>query len=274
MIAIVDADLIVYRCGFSVQKTAYRARVPNGEWQTFRYAKELKEWREGKNDVEVHLEQIVEPIEHAYHNINTTLANIQGKLQCPMELYLTGKGNYRYDLATIQPYKGNRSEFGRPRYYKELKEYLINRHKAKLIDGWEADDEVAIRSIEEGDDAIIVSNDKDLDMIPGKHYNWVKDIAYELDDREAIRNFHLQILTGDSTDNIPGIPGVGPATAAKLLEGCTKPGSLWGAVYRAYFDRYGHRYDDNHTLDEAVIEIARLLWIKRTRDNELWSPPK
>ena len=70
---------------------------------------------------------------------------------------------------------------------------------------------------------IIVTNDKDLDQIAGWHFNpmgkhrhkW----AYPVSDEQAYEWFLIQWLTGDRTDNIPGIKGVGPAKARKIIDG-------------------------------------------------------
>jgi len=96
--------------------------------------------------------------------------------------------------------------------------------------GYEADDVIAT-AVEKfaGPDmqVVMISRDKDLDQVVGDHsvlYDPMKD---ETLDAAAIRRLkgygpdkavEVQTLTGDSTDNIPGIPGVGPKKAAKLIE--------------------------------------------------------
>ncbi|MCM2291645.1 DNA polymerase I [Allorhizobium sp. BGMRC 0089] len=96
-------------------------------------------------------------------------------------------------------------------------------------DGFEADDIIATyaRKAEAvGADVTIVSSDKDLMQLvtPNVHmYDSMKDKQIGI--AEVIEKWgvapdkmiDLQALTGDSTDNIPGIPGIGPKTAAQLL---------------------------------------------------------
>ena len=43
----------------------------------------------------------------------------------------------------------------------------------------------------------------------------------------------LQALTGDSVDNVPGIPGIGPKTAAQLLESSATSTRCWRAPARS-----------------------------------------
>ncbi|MGB7430898.1 MAG: 5'-3' exonuclease H3TH domain-containing protein, partial [Ahrensia sp.] len=97
-------------------------------------------------------------------------------------------------------------------------------------EGYEADDIIAsyCRQAEAvGGKATIVSSDKDLMQLVTENvsmYDPMKDRQIGID--EVIEKFgvkpdkmiDLQALTGDSTDNIPGVPGIGPKTAAQLLE--------------------------------------------------------
>ncbi len=105
------------------------------------------------------------------------------------------------------------------------------------VDGWEADDVIgtlAARAVEAGLEAVIVSGDKDFFQLvrPGVHLlnpgrggphgvaaNWV-------DERNAGEKFGVEpgrvvdylAMVGDSSDNVPGAPGIGPKTARTLLE--------------------------------------------------------
>ena len=61
----------------------------------------------------------------------------------------------------------------------------------------EADDQVTIEYLEDPANRCIVSIDKDLDQIPGNHYNYRKDLFYEVSEAEAAYNFWVPVLTGD-----------------------------------------------------------------------------
>ena len=98
------------------------------------------------------------------------------------------------------------------------------------MEGFEADDLIATyaRLAEEaGADTTIISSDKDLMQLVTDRivmYDTMKDRrieAPEVVEKWGVspeKMIDLQSLTGDSTDNIPGIPGIGPKTAAQLLE--------------------------------------------------------
>ena len=145
--------------------------------------------------------------------------------------YITGKGNFREVVATTAPYKGNRKDFQRPKHYDALRAYL-QRLGAELVEGQEADDAIAIKA-QEGS-YWIVSIDKDFDQVPGWHYNFVKKEKYYVTEEEGLRNFYTQILTGDRVDNIIGIKGVGPVKADKILKDCTTEREYYDACVKAY----------------------------------------
>jgi DNA polymerase-1 len=101
--------------------------------------------------------------------------------------------------------------------------------------GWEADDLIATavdRIVERGDSVIIVTGDRDsyqlVDDTSGVRvlYNkrGVSDYAlYDeagIEEKTGVRpNMYVQYaaLRGDTSDNLPGVPGVGEKTAAKLI---------------------------------------------------------
>ena len=97
-------------------------------------------------------------------------------------------------------------------------------------EGFEADDLIATyaRQAEAiGADVTIISSDKDLMQLvtPTVHmYDSMKDKQIGIPDVvekwgvPPEKMIDLQSLTGDSTDNVPGVPGIGPKTAAQLLE--------------------------------------------------------
>jgi DNA polymerase-1 len=98
------------------------------------------------------------------------------------------------------------------------------------LEGFEADDLIATYARlmkEAGGDVTIVSSDKDLMQLVGDTvamYDPMKDRQIgipEVIEKWGVppeKMIDLQALTGDSIDNVPGVPGIGPKTAAQLLE--------------------------------------------------------
>ena len=166
-------------------------------------------------------------------------------------LFLTGKNNFRY---TIYPeYKAHRPK-EKPFWLEKCRQYLIATFNAEVIDGQEADDALGIAQTE---DTIICSIDKDLLMIPGRHYNFVKDEFQEVTNDSGMLHFYMQCLTGDRSDNIKGIEKIGPKKAEKILAGCVTEQELFNAVRDAYSN------------DEEFLMNGRVLWIRR-KENEDW----
>ncbi|NHK28296.1 DNA polymerase I [Parvularcula flava] len=98
------------------------------------------------------------------------------------------------------------------------------------LQGYEADDLICTyaRQAEQLEaETIIISSDKDLMQLISEHtimYDTMKSRRIGVD--EVIEKFgvgpekmiDMQALIGDSVDNVPGVPGIGPKTAAQLLE--------------------------------------------------------
>lgn len=275
--ALIDGDILVYRCGFAADKKIYVPYINEVAYPELSSAKELKAFlAEHKGEtINVERKLVVQPVENCLQMVRTSLSAIQAVVGLRNELYLTGGGNFRNDVGRIRKYKGNRSEFDKPTHYAAIREYAQRMWGARMVEGQEADDEIGIRVYElheEGKEVpVIVSIDKDLDMLEGFHYNFVTGAKYKVDGKEAIRNFYKQMLTGDNTDNIPGIHGVGPKTAETILGDWTKEKALYTTVRDCWYSHYPEGYE-GHNIEDVLKEIGQLLWIRRKRD-ELWEPP-
>lgn len=130
-------------------------------------------------------------------------------------------------------YKANRSEMPedmRPQI--PMLEATIEAFQIPLIKypGWEADDVLATmtaQAVERGLDVRIISSDKDCRQLLGpkvQMFNCRKNTYFDESDLKEVWGIRadqvidFQSLVGDSVDNIPGVPLVGPKKAAALLE--------------------------------------------------------
>ena len=130
--------------------------------------------------------------------------------------FLTSGKCFRYAAAKTKPYKGNRKYGDKPIIFPAIKEYLRQHWGFISISELEADDLVSIYSKE---NTVICSPDKDvLYQNAGIHYNYGKAETITQDTKGALTFLWKQMLMGDSTDGIVGIPKVGPKTADKWLE--------------------------------------------------------
>ena len=223
--AIVDGDILAYRIGYGCNDYSEGIAI-----------KKLSQF----------LEELV--------YINTNCDDAIG--------YLTGKTNFRDDIAVTQKYKGHRKQ-EKPRHLNILREYMIKAWDFEVQEGQEADDAIGIKAYEMDEkECVICTIDKDLDIIRGWHYNFHHNTLYYISEQEAIKHFYKQLLTGDRTDNIRGLEGIGNKKAEKILKDLTKEKELYKAVLE--------KYDNNK---EYLLEQGRLLWIRKKK-NQLWKLPK
>ena len=229
MIAIIDADSLLYRCGFA--------------------SEEDEEWI-AKARLDETLTQLVdeELQDCEYHHF-----------------YITGSENFRFGIAKTHPYKGNREKLKRPKHLQVLRDHIVNKWNAEISEGMEADDVVSIMSYKHPK-SIIAHIDKDLDQIPGSHYNYVKKLFYNVGKTEALRKLYTQALVGDTVDNIKGVRGIGPKKAEKLLKECFTEKDLYNTVLSVY----------NNSMtngEERLHENMNLLYLLKTEEDR-WTPPK
>ena len=184
-------------------------------------------------------------------------------------VYLTGKGNFREEVATLQEYKGNRKDTPKPEYYPDIRKHLSKRHDATVVDGKEADDALGILACNPPEDSevVVATIDKDLLMIPGYNYNWRKKEMHYVDIDEGNWFFANQLLTGDATDNIPGLFKATGQKATKKIKERLVVGMPYSDLINEVVEIYSEFMEDP---TELLNEIGRLLWIQRNED-EVWS---
>lgn len=169
-------------------------------------------------------------------------------------------------------YKANRKKYRKPAGYRQLAEWVkqiapVRGWQVRQLPDIEGDDALGVL-YEEGD--VIVSVDKDMLTIPGRHLR--KGELVEISRLEADRSFYGQVLTGDSSDNYPGCPGVGAVGAERLLAGCSTEVEMWQQVLQA-FEKKG--FSEPYAIQQA--RCARILrageYDMRASTPLLWSPP-
>ncbi len=148
-------------------------------------------------------------------------------------LFDCGKVKFRLELAP--DYKANR-----PPMPEELKLQMPVIRELAAAFGWplleepeyEADDLIAAFASSADGPVLIVSSDKDLSQLVTPEVKMLvpaQKNGFELRDEEKVREkfavspdriVDYLALLGDNSDNIPGVPGVGPKTAAAILNSC------------------------------------------------------
>ena len=264
MQCLIDADVLIYEVGFAAEASWQHAGFPPFDF-------------------------VADILNNRIANIVAICSDADGKeaVSSPI-LYLTGKGNFRNDIAKRTPYKARAGN--RPWHYKNIKAYIKGVYDFVESDGMEADDLMAIEQSNRGNETIICTRDKDLRSVPGWHYGWelgnqpqfgpmLVDTVGQINlstDRSSIKGyglkfFYAQCLTGDRVDSIPGIDKCGAVKAFNILDGAETLDECFKRVLEAYKGVYGDRGE------EELLEQGRLLWMTRELDKEgkpvLWELP-
>jgi DNA polymerase-1 len=243
---LIDADILIHRASVLCEQEICWDEE-NEIWSLHADLKEAK----------ANLGREIQDLEERLGGVRTILA-------------LSSRKTFRHSL--YPQYKASRKKGRKPVVFGPLRAWAKSRWEAVEYPSLEADDTLGIlatsRSIPSP--KIVVSDDKDLETIPcrlfkpGKPELGVRKITYT----EARRKHLEMTLTGDSTDGIPGLAGVGPKKAESILKEGT-----WEEVVAAYESK-----GLNET--EAVLQ-ARLvkiltpsLYDLKTNEVTLWDPKK
>jgi DNA polymerase-1 len=225
---IIDGDVLAYRFAHSEQ------RAVCFDHDLWTYYAELE-------PAKAHVEGFIEELKGATgeREVILTLSDVDA--------------NFRKDLPRIQ-YKATRMGERRPLVWKPLREWMLAELGARWQPLLEGDDMLGLLA-KQGD--VIASIDKDMQTIPGFHYNWDRpQQGVTTVTPEAARRFFLtQVLTGDRVDNYKGVPGIGPVNARRILDA----GGLEWSVVEREFRTAGLGAD-------VALETARAAWILRGDD--------
>lgn len=134
-------------------------------------------------------------------------------------------------------------------------------------EGYEADDLIATYAHSQPGDVTIVSSDKDLMQLVGASVQMLDPIKNKLIGEEEVKEkfgvpptqvIDVQALAGDSTDNVPGVPGIGIKTAAELIQ---TYGNLESLLERAHEIKQPKRreslllYAENARLSKKLVTL-------------------
>lgn len=290
-IAAIDCDLVLHQCASAAQNTYVDLYVSGDFIERFKNKTEAKGYilDEGIDAKDIVFEDVVEPqsFSSAISGINGRIRNIAYGSGCSKYILMVdGEGNFRDDVATIKPYKGNRKQ-PKPYHFKALKKYLINDLKAKVITGIEADDAISIFQYvgyKKKYPYIACTIDKDAKNTCGLLYNWDKmriSGPIHISEIQATKNFLKQLLVGDSTDNIQGCRGVGDKSPLLSdIDNSKNVNEMFEIVLTGYIKSATNKglvinsLNKEMSVADEILENGRLLWMLRHKDQakDLWHP--
>jgi len=297
-----DYHMVVESPAGSIQELYFtpKPKIHAGE-QMRLWVKEHPKWEILSKTREVHPDSE----ESAIDNLRTQVQSIEKECRehygvdqfDAISIILSGPGNYRERIATVFPYKGNRDPEHKPYHYQALRNHLTQQWGAVVVHGREADDECSIlagrcaanplqferhaervwrSNVRSVLSYIIATIDKDLDQIPGEHYNYLQKVFYNQSAASARLFFFQQCLSGDSTDGIPGCWKIGAVKAEAFIRAHADSSDrqLWTAIvgeYAASQAKADCPYVDRDAASIA-LETARLVYLQKY-EGELWNPP-
>lgn len=249
VVALIDGDIFAYKAAFGNESV-----VPIGD------------------DI-VHLEANLAETEST---LEALIAQVKDKLKADRVLVCLSDDVVNFRKSIYAGYKENRNIVRKPLALRHAKQHIKKTFDTKFKETLEADDVLGILATHPTlikGKPVIVTVDKDLLQIPGRHFNPDKDVKRMILEGEATRNFYSQVLTGDSVDNYPGCPGIGPKRANVLLD-TVSPRDLagyWAVIRKAY--------EKAKLTEEDALVQARIARILRHTDYDfnskspiLWAP--
>lgn len=190
-------------------------------------------------------------------------------------LAVTIGDNFRFGV--LPTYKSNRNPATKPLLVGPLRAWALEHYgkQCKWVETLEGDDVLGILAthptLVPDKDRVICSIDKDFKTIPGKFFDYGRDIRYDLSEDDANYHWMWQTLVGDVTDGYKGCPGVGPKTADSLLTQGASLEELWEIVL-ARFKKA--KLGETEALQQA--RVARILrngdYDFREKKVKLWTP--
>lgn len=281
---LIDGDMLAVVCAFAAE-------------ERFEFEPELWTWWADENAARNYA---IDTAQRLMEHLNAT----------DFEVALTDKREVNWRKALWPAYKEQRTVMGvrPPLVLPRLREWMADEMAAHVWPGLEADDILGILATRKGaPKRIICSQDKDFRSVPGWFYPDVRPQDTPAATRKAVERitkaqadrWHMyQTLVGDTADNYPGCPGIGPAGASEMLDeglkfepyehtftkGARKgetelryqkvpSGSHWETVVSA-FERA------EKTKHDALVQarIARILRVDEYNPKDgkvhLWNPPK
>jgi DNA polymerase-1 len=231
-----------------------------------------------------------EPTHAVLGTVNMLQKVVGEKRPHMLAVAMDSKGrNFRYDLDAR--YKATRPA-PPPDLSQQMArvEQIVRAWDVAIIvrEGLEADDLIAAataRALGEGLRVVIVSSDKDLMQVlrddDDRVVMWdsMRDKVYgprEVREKLAVPPSQVRdflALTGDTSDNVPGVPGVGPKTAADLL---AQFGSLEG-IY-AGLDKVAkpklrealREHEADARVSQKLVTLDASAPVEWTREKLLW----
>ena len=244
MIALIDADSLFYLSCYKLDDPAFveKCGLSNEDAETI---------------IESLAEVGADRLENMLNDILLDISNDENNIEITgVEIYVTHcKNSIRKEIS--KEYKSNRQP---NEIVNCLRRMYIEKNNAIYSDTLEADDLIAIRAKELGEfNCVIATMDKDLTQIAGFIYNFYRKPSLKDEEGNEIEVYNRkglsyvskfdgqkflakQLLQGDISDKIGGLPKYGAVKASKIIDPITNTFGLIKAVVAEYKKVYEEDY--------------------------------
>jgi 5'-3' exonuclease len=265
MIALIDADSLFYLACYTLDDPAFIEKCGLSGKSTDTIIESLAEVGADR-------------LENMINELLLDITNDENKIEITgVEIYVTHcKNSIRKEIS--KDYKSNR----KPNLVvNALRKMYIEKNNAIYSDTLEADDLIADRAKELGEfKCIIVTMDKDMTQIGGFIYNFYrkpspnniqktefrdgvdvitykrKGLSYvsKFDGKKFLAN---QLLQGDASDKIGGLPKYGAVKASKIIDPITNTFGLIRSVLAEYKKVYGEDYIKPLQMNYRLLYLGK-----------------
>jgi hypothetical protein len=203
--------------------------------------------------------------EYCLDELNNRIKNIMLATEADEYVICLTVGRcFRYkDWIYSNDYKYKRKNSKRPPIFYALNEHLKQNYNVYYKEGLEADDLVCCLQNylkKEKKECIVCSMDKDvLYQIEGLHFNYGRNEFVKVTKNEAVHFLYKQLVTGDPTDNITGIRGVGEKTVERIFK--NKKMSLLPEIV---LSQYLKNYVNPHEAINRFNETFKMVYILKS----------
>ena len=255
MIALIDGDVLCYQAcenrwqTKAVDNTVYIEMDSNGKVKPLEYTKEENR----------------EYLEKCWKNFQSKLQSLLEEVFAT-DYLMAVKGPDNFRNLMYPEYKMNRhaDPAKQNEFVPILRKLAVAEDFAVESHGREADDLLRIwaeEAIAAGDPYVVCTIDKDLKCIPGNFYNMKKSELIKISKEDAVRHYYEQLLKGDPTDNIPGVPRVGEVKASKMLASCVTEEEFQEVVVSQYIAAYG---DEWHSY---LLSNGKMIYLQKAPED-------
>lgn len=289
-IAVIDGDLLAFKASAANETRSIEVlHKPTNRVKIFKHRTEFKDSvnieKFPLEDFTITDKQDVAELSFALHTVKKMIEGICKACGTDRyEIYFSGDNNFRDKLPLPSRYKGNREGLMRPLQLTDVKDYLINVHKAVIVTG-EADDMISMRQydgIKTKTKIVGCSTDKDSMGTDGWVFNWdtmqepmfVKGLGeLYIDDKGKVRGYgskwkYLQWSVGDQIDGLNPCElakvKFGEKSAYKILSELKTDKECWQAIHDLYLKWYPESvsYIDQNGAKCCAdyLDIAQVYW--------------